>query len=276
MTPILASPSVALRPPDHTQLPETDGSIVEDFAELPQGILLTDSIAPVLRRLHPDGMYAIGGDSGIYWRWTDPPLRGCKAPDWFYVPGVAPLLDGQVRRSYVMWQEIIAPLILLEFVSGDGTEERDRTPERGKFWVYEQGVKAPYYGIYEIDPGRVEVHQLVGGRYHEMSPNERGHYPIAPLGVELGIWHGRYQNLELPWLRWFDANGQLLPIGSEQAEQERREKELALQRAGQDRQEKESALQRADQDRQDKERAQRRVEELVARLRALGVDPDRP
>jgi hypothetical protein len=43
----------------------------------------------------------------------------------------------------VLWKEIIAPLIALEFVSGDGAEERDATSpftseaaKAGKFWVY--------------------------------------------------------------------------------------------------------------------------------------------
>jgi Uma2 family endonuclease len=91
--------------PDHRQLPETDGAIGENFHEHPQSILLTDSIQPVLRARHPDGQYCIGQNSGIYWWHTDPPLRGCKAPDWFYVPGVPPTLGGEVRGSYVMWQE---------------------------------------------------------------------------------------------------------------------------------------------------------------------------
>ncbi|WP_026087708.1 Uma2 family endonuclease, partial [Chlorogloeopsis fritschii] len=77
---------------------------------------------------------------GIYWRLTDPPEKGAEAPDWFYVPNVPPLLDGQTRRSYVLWREYIAPLIVLEFVSGDGSEERDKTPWTGKFWIYEQVI----------------------------------------------------------------------------------------------------------------------------------------
>src|SRR6185437_3695326 len=91
--------------PDHTQLPDTDGSIVENLQEHPQSILLTDSLYPVLQRLYPDGQFAIGQNSGIYWRHTDPPLRGCLAPDWYVVPGVPQTLEGQIRRSYVLWQE---------------------------------------------------------------------------------------------------------------------------------------------------------------------------
>jgi hypothetical protein len=50
------------------------------------------------------------------------------------VPNVPPTLDGAIRRSYVLWREFIAPLIILEFVSGDGREERDQTPWAEIFW----------------------------------------------------------------------------------------------------------------------------------------------
>jgi Uma2 family endonuclease len=225
--------------PDHTQLPDKDGTFVMNFQEPPQSALLTESLEPVLQRLHPDGQYCIGRDCGIYYRPTDPPLAGCKAPDWFYVPDVPPLLDGQVRRSYVLWQELVAPQVILEYVSGDGTEERDPTPQTGKFWGYERVIRPDYYGIYEVNPGRIEMHYLRNRRFRRMEPNERGHYPIEPLGVELGIWQGRYENLELPWMRWWDAQGQLLLTGRERAERERQ-----------------------------------RADRLAERLRALGVDPE--
>jgi Uma2 family endonuclease len=214
--------------PDHTQLPESDGTFVKNFQEHPQSILLTESIEPILRQLHPDEQYCIGQDSGIYWRLTDPPERGAEAPDWFYVPNVPPTLNGQMRRSYVMWQEIISPLIVLEFVSGNGQEERDSTPYEGKFWVYEQAVRAPFYGIYEVTRSSIEIYHLVNGRYSLLPANDRGHYPIEPLGVELGIWQGRYKNADLPWLRWWDSHGNLLLTGEERAE--RAEQENALLR----------------------------------------------
>lgn len=71
------------------------------------------------------------------------------APDWFYVPHVPPLLNGVFRRSYVLWQEIVAPLIAIEFVSGSGAEERDATPYQGKFWIYEQAIRIPFYAIFD-------------------------------------------------------------------------------------------------------------------------------
>ena len=84
--------SAVPRLPDHTQLPDEDGSIVHNFEELKQGMLLTDCLEPVLERLHPDGRYCIGQDTGIYWRLPapgEPPGQAAIAPDWFYVPGVA-------------------------------------------------------------------------------------------------------------------------------------------------------------------------------------------
>lgn len=250
---VLSLSQSVLSLPDHTQLPESDGSFVKNFQEHPQSLLLTSSILPVLDAVHPDGRYCIGQDCGIYWRLTNPPERGAEAPDWFYVPNVSPLLKGERRRSYVLWQEIMAPLIAIEFVSGDGTEERDATSpfanedaKAGKFWVYEQAIRIPFYAIYEVDKAAVEVHELVAQQYQQCSPNERGRYPIPPLGVELGIWQGQYMNQTLPWLRWWDSLGTLLLTGEERAEQER---------------------QRAEQERQ-------RAERLATKLRELGVDPD--
>ncbi len=238
--------SLPLTLPDHTQLPCENDTFVKNFQEHPQSILITDSLDPVFQKLHPDGNYAIGQDSGIYWRLTEPPERGAEAPDWFYVPNVPPTLKGQLRRSYVMWQEIVAPLLVLEFVSGDGSEERDTTPYKGKFWVYEQALRVPFYGIYEVDKAQVEVFHLIEGKYALLLANERGHYPIPVLGVEIGIWQGRYQNAELPWLRFWDALGNLLLTGHEQAEQEYHARQ----------------------------QAEAKAERLAARLRALGLDPD--
>ena len=260
---------------DHKQLPESDGSFVKNFQEHPQSLLLTDSIMPLLRRLHPDNHFIIGQDSGIYWREIDKPRDQQEhlvvAPDWFYIPDVAPLLDGEVRRSYVMWKELLGPFIVLEFASGDGHEERDNTPllvssdgtasKAGKFWVYERALRIPYYGIYEVFNGKLEVYHLEDTTYRKLSTNAQGRYPIPPLGIELGLWQGEYlQQQGLQYLRWWDQDGQLLLTGHEHAAQADQRAEQADQRAAQ-------ADQRAEQ-------ADQRAERLAEKLRALGVDPD--
>jgi Uma2 family endonuclease len=255
------------RPPDHLELPDKDGTFVRNFQEHPQSTLLTDSLQSVLRRIHPDEQYCIGQDCGIYWKLTEEPLLGCKAPDWFYVPDVPPLLNGVVRRSFVTWVEGRGPLAAIEYVSGDGAEERDRTPETGKFWVYEQGIRIPYYAIYEVKLSRVEVYHLVDGRYRRLRENARGHFEIEPLGVELGIWNGRFLNMELPWLRWWDMQGNLLPTSEERAEEECR-------RAEQERRRAEQEHSRAEQEATRAQTAEERAQRLAEKLRALGVNPD--
>ncbi len=283
--------------PDHTQLPDSDGTFVKNFQEHPQSILLTDSIQSTLDNLHPDQQYAIGQDCGIYWRLTQPPEKGAECPDWFYVPNVPPTLDGQVRRSYVLWQEYIPPLIVIEFVSGDGSEERDRTPlsqlsgERqkpGKFWVYEQVIRPAFYAIYEVQKASVEVYHLIENHYELVPANERGHYPIEPMGVELGIWLGQYGNLELPWLRWWDSQGNLLLTGDERARIERQRAEAERQRAETERLRAQQAEQRVEQaelelqqerqraeaERQRAEAERQRAERLAELLRAQGINPE--
>ena len=251
--------------PDHTQLPDSDGNFVKNFQELPQSILLTTSVRPILDQLHPDGQYCIGQDSGIYWRLAqppEPPEKGAEAPDWFYVPNVPPTLDGNMRRSYVMWKELMPPLIILEFVSGNGSEERDKTPRKGKFWIYEQIIRPAFYGIYEVKKAKIECYHLVENRFELMPKNQRGHYQIEPMGLELGIWQGVYQGVELPWMRWWDGNGNLLLAADERVEQAEFVAERATFAA-------EQATFAAEQERQQRIEAELRIQALEARLREL-------
>ena len=110
----------------------------------------------------------------------------------------------------------------------------------------EQSDRAPIYAIYEVDTAADELFELVANHYQRCDPNPRGHFPIASLGVELGIWEGSYLNQMLPWLRWWDSEGNLLLNGDERAKQEK---------------------QRAEQEKQ-------RADRLAEKLRELGVDPD--
>ncbi len=294
---------IPLTLPDHKQLPDSDGTFVKNFQEHPQSIVLTSSITPVLEKLHPDGRYCIGQDSGIYWRLMEPPEKGAEAPDWFYVPNVSPLLDGEYRRSYVMWKESVAPLIAIKFVSGNGSEERDATPpseteKAGKFWVYEQAIRIPFYVIFDAWKDRLEAYQLVDGRYAKMQSNERGHFVIAPMGVELGLQEAGTTT----WLRWWDESGDLLLTGDERALQAEaianQQKAIAMQerlakqqaeaisnqqrliaiQANLDQQQAEAIADQqkaiADQATLAQQQAEQKAQRLAERLRSLGYDPE--
>ncbi len=203
--------------PTHMDLPETDGRPMENAIQILQIALLSAVLRPVLTALHPDGRFFIGRDVGIYYRLTEPLLDGCKAPDWFYVADVDPLLNGEYRRSYVLWNEPQPPTLVVEFASGDGADEHDATPPRGKFWVYERMIHAPYYAIFNVDSETLEVFELVTGRYRPVAANEQGRFPIPPLGVELGVWRGTYESYTLPWLRAYRPDGSLLPTPEERS-----------------------------------------------------------
>ena len=228
----LQAPALPVGLPDHTQLPDEDPTAVHNDHEHPQSNLLTECLLPRLGELYPDGQYCVAADVGIYFDYTNPPLDGCRAPDWFFVPGVPPMLDGKVRRSYVLWKELIRPSIVIEYVSGDGGEERDRTPRKGKFWIYERIITAGYYVIFDPWKRTLEVFAQNGDGYHEVLPNEAGRFPIKSLNVEFGIWDGVYRNLDSPWLRvWDPATGKLLPLDAERAAVAQARAEAAQARA---------------------------------------------
>jgi transposase-like protein len=73
------------------------------------------------------------------------------------------------------------------------------------------------------------------------------------MDVELGIWEGRYANQILPWLRWWDKEGNLLLSSDERAKQEQ---------------------QRADEEKQRADEEKQRRERLEAFLRSQGFNPD--
>jgi hypothetical protein len=241
----IALPSKSVLP-THLDLPYKDDKPVENDYQPEQSALLTSSLIPHLDRLHPDGMYHTSSDNGIYWDLKDPPLDGCRAPDWYYVPGVSQMLNGVIRNSYVIWQEKVRPLLVMEYVSGTGKEERDDTPEKGKFWVYEQGIKARYYLIYDFKRKRLDLFKLSRGRYRKLEPGANERFRVPEMELEWGIWNGEYHKYQTNWLRAWDMKGNLL-LAPEEREAD------AKQRTGSEKQ---------------------RADKLAAKLRQLGVDPD--
>ena len=128
---------------------------------------------------------------------------------------------------------------MIEYVSGDGSDERDDTPETGKFWVYERGIRAAYYAIYDPNTLSLDVFELARDRYHAMTPDTHGRFRIPGMGLTLGTWDGEYQGCATTWLRGWDLDGNLIPTPEEVAE-----------------------------------RLQERADKFAAKLRELGLNPD--
>lgn len=281
---------------DDAQLPDKDDAIANNYQEHPQSALLTTSLTPRLLQIQPDGQFSIGEDCGIYYRYAMPFLSGCRSPDWSCVLGVPPTLNGRIRRSYVLWNELVRPLLLVEYVSGDGREERDRTPHTGKFWIYENAIAAGYYAIFDGFRATLEVHRLENGVYVPVPANASGRVPISPLGIELGLWHAEFRSQPGWWLRAWDIDtGLMLPSVEEreqrlgqQVDQIAEQAVLARDRADKARSRAQVAeelldetrellleeTERAESERHRAEAASAAFQHLRERLRAAGIDPD--
>ena len=190
-----------------------------------------------------------------------------KRPDWFAVVGVPSLYEGhELRQSYVLWQEGVDPLVVVEFLS-PGTEDEDlgrlavktlgaKEQPPFKWEVYERILRVPYYVVFNSETNQIRAFELVGTRYREMELSEPRLW-IEELGLGLGLWQGFWLKQERPWLRWYDHEGNWVPTPEE------RERQFAEQAV----QQTEEAQQRAMQ-------AEQRAEILAQRLRELGVNPD--
>jgi Uma2 family endonuclease len=272
--------------------PEDPG--LPDVFHLWQPRLLDDTCIPP--NTPPDRVFT-ATDLNLYY---DPQhLRWYKRPDWFMVLGVPRFYeDVDLRASYVIWQEEVSPLVVVELLS-PGTEDEDlgeneledNAPGNGvssstkppsKWQVYEQILQVPHYIIFSRYTNQMRYFRLEEGVYQEQSldlVNPRIWIPEAELG--LGIWHGEYEGLTRPWLRWYDADGNWIPTNGERVQQERvekeqalEEKEQALEEKEQALEEKEQALERAEQERLAKEQASEQLRQIVLNLLRSGLTPE--
>ncbi len=110
-----------------------------------------------------------------------------------------------MRLSYVMWQEKVSPLIVVELLS-PGTEDEDlglATIEPGqpstKWQVYEQIMRVPYYVIYSRYTEELQVFLLERNRYR-MTALTEGRLLIPEIQLSLGLWRGSYLGYDQLWL----------------------------------------------------------------------------
>lgn len=151
----------------------------------------------------------------------------CKAPDWMYVRPVQPWTRPEPRRSYTPHTEGTIPQVVMEFLSATYGDEYsvEFNEGVGKWYFYEQVIQVPRYVIFRPQTGHLEVYALLSGRYQLQVPDPTGRYWIPSLDLFLGVWEGTHEGRTGYWLRWWDAEGQLLRWSEERAEQERQRAE---------------------------------------------------
>jgi Uma2 family endonuclease len=205
-----------------------------------------------------------GVDMGIYYH----PEKPAIVPDGFLSLGVQRFIDEDLRLSYVLWEEQVVPMLVLEVVS----HKRRGEYSRKKKLYGEMGVL--YYVVYNPRRRRkapLEAYKLVNGEYQLQFGNPVW---LSEIGLGIGTDRGTYQGINREWLYWYDEQGQRILIPEEQivhqrqlAQRERQRATEAEQLAQRERQRTREAEQLAQQERQ-------RAKLLEERLRSLGIDPD--
>lgn len=186
--------------------------------------------------------YLVGTDLNLYYDPTHTLWH--KRPDWFAVLGIKRSIQQQdLRWSYVIWQEKIAPYLVIELLSpstetedlGRSLWDIDKPPN--KWIVYERILKIPYYLVYSRYTNVLRAFGRVSSGYKELSlSNNRLWLPEANLGI--GIWNGAIEGYIGNWLRFYNADEQWIPCQAElivkeveRAEQEAKRAKKASQRA---------------------------------------------
>jgi Uma2 family endonuclease len=196
--------------------------------------------------------YFCAGNLTVYYSPRQRKSEDFRGPDFFVV------LDAEKRprKSWVVWEEGGQyPNIIIELLS-DSTALTDRGLKKQ---IYQDIFRTPDY--FWFDPHSLEFQgfHLVDGSYVALQPNDQGHLWSQQLGLCLGV--------EGQSLRYFTAEGALLPTPEESAKQ-------AIAMVESSRLQAEVAQQQAEVAQQQVEAERQRNERLVAKLRELGVELD--
>ncbi len=182
--------------PSAEDLPDSDDTPVDN--ELQD--LIPHVLKDILALIWEERMnWYFGVDMGIYYDPENP--TDVIVPDGFLSIGVPRIIDSDFRLSYVLWDEMVIPTMVLEVVSqtrrGEYTQKKEDYAKMGVL----------YYVIYNPlrkRKPRLEVYQLENGEYKILEGE-----PVWLAEINLGIGReiGVYQGVEREWLYWYDQQG---------------------------------------------------------------------
>lgn len=244
--------------PTEDDLPCDDGVPMETLRHRLQMELLMNGLAPWARTR---GDCFVGGNMFLYFSSEQLRGRDFRGPDFFAVLGVSP----RERKSWVVWDEEKGPDLIIELLS-DSTRQSDKVEKKR---VYQDRLRvAEYFWFDPWDPEDFAGFTLSDGRYRPLTPVEPGRIPSPLLNLTLSWWDGEYGGVQARWLRWADANGDLLPTDTEAAKAEAAAARTEAEAAKAEAEATKSAVAAA-------EARARKAETELAQLRArLPEDPD--
>lgn len=206
---------------------------------------------------------------GVFHTISKPPF----VPDVFLSLDVESPSIEQMRekrhRTYFIWEFGKAPDVVIEIVSN-----RVGGEDTTKLTGYAR-IAIPYYIIF--DPMQQVSQDVL--RLYVLDVTTHQYRPKADTwleGVGLGVtlWEGVFEGSEGIWLRWCDAEGNVIPTGAELAQAAQRYAEGESQHANAERQRADAEHQRAETAQQQADAERQRAEKLIAQLRALGIEPE--
>jgi len=271
--------------PDISHIITEDDEPVDNIFSEKQQRLLAGSLNVSWQ---PEKPFIAFANVGIFYALHQPPI----VPDMFLSLDVELAADiwKKEHRSYFIWEFGKPPEVVVEIVSNTKGRENNQ-----KLDIYAK-IGAWYYVIFDpqrlIQKEELRIFQLSAGSFIPKIDRE-----LPNIGLSLTVWEGAYEGRHDRWLRWLDADGNLILTGHEHAQQEIQRAEQEKQRAEQEKQRAESERQRAEQEKQRAEserqraeleqqraereeqraeQAEKRADQLAAALKKLGIDPDAP
>lgn len=255
--PTLSEPETPLISfPNSQDLIFDDGEPLESNRHRLYMNVLIHSIDQALR----DKNHFVGGNMFIYYSSHQLKNRDFRGPDFFVVLDVEANKD---RLGWVVWEEQGRyPDVIIELMS-PSTRKIDTGIKKE---IYSKIFHtADYYVFDPFQPNSLQGWHLdLDQGYLPLTPNDQGWLWSSRLQVWVGTWQGAIAGLDVTWLRFYDAQGNLLLLPEEFAQQQA---ELAQQQA-------ELAQQQAQTERLNAQQERQRADRLAERLRALGIDPD--
>ena len=187
-----------------------------------------------------------GGNMFIYYSSEQARNRDFRGPDFFVVRNVDSTMN---RKAWVVWEENGRyPDAIVELMSPSTAQVDLESKQR----IYEETFRTPDYFVFDpFEPNYWRGwHLETSNGYQPLTPNEQGWLWCQSLELWLGTWEGILLKETAVWLRFYDRQGNRVPVPEEAARQD------------------------LEQERQRAENERQRAERLAARLRELGENPD--
>ena len=247
--------------PSSEELPDSDDTPVDnELQDLIPGLL--KAMLALLWSERWDWFFGV--DMGIYYDPDEPPI----IPDGFVSIGVPRLIDEELRLSYVLWEENVVPIFVLEVVSkkyrGEYSTKKQKYAELGVL----------FYAVYSSRrrrKPRLEVYRLVNGSYVLQQGNPVW---LPEMGLGIGRERGANQGITREWLYWYDELGQRLLTPEERIVEAQRRVNVEQQARQEEQQRRIEAETHRQEEQQRRIEAETRSQTLAQRLRELGIDPE--